>query len=161
MPTHPPPATPGRALLADAASLCDSTVPGGAVNASSFTLTFDSTSGCFTISAGAGCDPASGHCCVGASAPKPPKFKFLLITPSSEQPRRCYWVHMRHHAASCVSPDPRACCGGASEHAPPFGAGVPCAFRRPFNPALPLLTAAVSLADSTPCAIQDELQNIK
>ncbi|GBG00228.1 hypothetical protein Rsub_13142 [Raphidocelis subcapitata] len=72
----------GRMLLA--APVCGTTVPEGAVNASSFTMAFDGATGCFKIGVNADCDPAKGgHCCVGGSAPRPPKFNYVLIKPSA------------------------------------------------------------------------------
>ena len=63
---------------------CGSTVAAGAVDASSFTLAFDGLAGCLKIGVNAACDPEKGgQCCVGASAPKPPKFSHLVIKPST------------------------------------------------------------------------------
>lgn len=73
----------GRALLAAPPPACGNTVPQGTSGASSFTLAFDGASGCFTVGAGAACDPAKGHCCVGGAAPIPPSFNYLLIQPSA------------------------------------------------------------------------------
>jgi hypothetical protein len=77
--SHPHPT--GRLLLA--APACGATVAEGTANASSFTLAFDAASGCVRIGVNATCDAGKGgQCCVGASAPKPPKFSHLLFTPS-------------------------------------------------------------------------------
>jgi hypothetical protein len=145
--THPRPAlaTPGRALLQAAAPVCGSSVPGGGAGASSFSLAFDAASGCFTVGAGTACDPASGHCCVGAAAPTPPTFAYMLIKPSGAGQTEVVTAVVRstHHAARCISP-------GVLGSTPPTH--QPCAAPVPL---------AVSPAESTPCATQADVKKIR
>ena len=114
-------------------------MPGGAANASSFTLAFDAASGCFTVGAGAACDTANGHCCVGTAAPTPPKFRFLLIKPSSERLQRWNWVQRGAALQLVMLPATPGRAAVARLNPPgPYGAVPLCPPLPPNQPCTPL-----------------------